>query len=207
MIGYRRRGCHIGGVVGPQLAAPRLAVPIHNQPDDRLSAVGPIVFRAVAAAERRAALLLEGQGGGVYENDTEFSRGARTGLPRRDPCGSAAPVLGSRSDWLAARRGRPRRGRDDAPAAPSVPSGDHSDVAEIGDDALLDAAALAHVLDHIDADLAAEAPVADKHVFRLSESGDVGGFGSDPNRILRGQRTPLTALTPIARHCPRNTGY
>ena len=39
--------------------------------------------------------------------------------------------------------------------------------AEIGDDALFGAAALAHVLDQIDVGVAADALVANKHAFRI----------------------------------------
>ena len=60
------------GVAGPQLAAQRPAVLIHDQPDDHLMEIRAVVFRMAATTKRLAAPSLEGQAGGVDEDDAEF---------------------------------------------------------------------------------------------------------------------------------------
>src|SRR6476659_5357181 len=61
-----------GGVAGPQLAAQRPAVLIHDQPDDHLMEIRAVVFRMAATTKLLAAPSLEGQAGGVHEDDAEF---------------------------------------------------------------------------------------------------------------------------------------
>src|SRR5215467_6534820 len=68
----RQQGGDIGGVAGPQLAAQRPAVLIHDQPDDHLMEIRAVVFRMAATTKLRAAPSLEGQAGGVHEDDAEF---------------------------------------------------------------------------------------------------------------------------------------
>src|SRR5207302_9262494 len=68
----RQQGGDIGGVAGPQLAAQRPAVLIHDQPDDHLMEIRAIVFRMAATTKLLAAPSLEGQAGGVHEDDAEF---------------------------------------------------------------------------------------------------------------------------------------
>jgi hypothetical protein len=50
----------------------RPAVLIHDQPDDHLMEIRAVVFRMAATTKRLAALSLEGQAGGVDEDDAEF---------------------------------------------------------------------------------------------------------------------------------------
>ena len=68
----RQQGGDIGGVAGPQLAAQRPAVLIHDQPDDHLMEIRAVVFRMAATTKLLAAPSLEGQAGGVHEDDAEF---------------------------------------------------------------------------------------------------------------------------------------
>ena len=68
----RQQGGDIGGVAGPQLAAQRSAVLIHDQPDDHLMEIRAVVFRMAATTKRLAAPSLEGQAGGVHEDHAEF---------------------------------------------------------------------------------------------------------------------------------------
>src|SRR5271169_2720931 len=42
-VDHRQQGGHLGGVAGPQLGAQRPAVLIHDQPDDHLIEIGPVV--------------------------------------------------------------------------------------------------------------------------------------------------------------------
>src|SRR5262245_21591343 len=51
----RQQGGDIGGVAGPQLAAQRPAVLIHDQPDDHLMEIRAVVFRMAATTKLRAA--------------------------------------------------------------------------------------------------------------------------------------------------------
>src|ERR1700716_1697626 len=60
----RQQGGDIGGVAGPQLAAQRPAVLIHDQPDDDLMEIRAVVFRMAATTKLLAAPSLEGQAGG-----------------------------------------------------------------------------------------------------------------------------------------------
>ena len=97
LVDDRQKGGDIGGVAGPQLAAQRPAVLIHDQPDDHLVEIRAVVLRVAAPAKLGAALSLEGQAGGVHEDHAEFARTGRAGgrnrlpLPR-GPCGSVASV-------------------------------------------------------------------------------------------------------------------
>src|SRR5215472_17307764 len=50
----------------------RPAVLIHDQPDDHLMEIRAVVFRMAATTKLRAAPSLEGQAGGVHEDDAEF---------------------------------------------------------------------------------------------------------------------------------------
>src|SRR5205823_1002494 len=68
----RQQGGDIGGVAGPQLAAQRPAVLIHDQPDDHLMEIRAVIFRMAATTKLLAAPSLEGQAGGVHEDDAEF---------------------------------------------------------------------------------------------------------------------------------------
>jgi hypothetical protein len=68
----REEGGDIGGITGPQLAAQRPAVLIHDQPDDHLVEIRAVVLRVTAPAKLGAALSLEGQAGGVHEDHAEF---------------------------------------------------------------------------------------------------------------------------------------
>src|SRR5271157_2899191 len=52
----RHKGGHVGGIAGPQLAAQRPAVLIHDQPDDHLMEIRAVVFRVAATTKLLAAL-------------------------------------------------------------------------------------------------------------------------------------------------------
>src|ERR1700730_6366947 len=56
----RQQGGDIGGVAGPQLAAQRPTVLIHDQPDDHLMEIRAVVFRMAATTKLLAAPSLEG---------------------------------------------------------------------------------------------------------------------------------------------------
>jgi hypothetical protein len=71
-VDHRQEGGDIGGITGPQLAAQRPAVLIHDQPDDHLVEIRAVVLRVAAPAKLGAALSLEGQAGGVHEDHAEF---------------------------------------------------------------------------------------------------------------------------------------
>jgi hypothetical protein len=68
----RQQGGHVGGLAGPQLAAQRPAVLIHDQPDDHLMEIRAVVFRVAATTKLLAALAFEGQAGGIHKDDAEF---------------------------------------------------------------------------------------------------------------------------------------
>ncbi len=73
-IDDRQERGHVGGIAGPQLGAQRPAVLIHDQPDNHLMEIRAVVFRVARTAELRAALALEGQAGGVHEDDAELGK-------------------------------------------------------------------------------------------------------------------------------------
>src|SRR6202047_4637991 len=121
----RQQGGDIGGVAGPQLAAQRPAVLIHDQPDDHLMEIRAVVFRMAATTKLLAAPSLEGQAGGVDEDDAEF--GEQVAPTGKQPlfhevlAAARRPLAGS--GLIRARRpgARPWRGRDDAAEAPQCP--------------------------------------------------------------------------------------
>src|ERR1700732_1378963 len=132
----RQQGGDIGGGGGPQLAAQRLAVLIHDQPDDHLMEIRAVVFRMAATTKLLAAPSLEGQAGGVHEDDAEFGEQVAPtakqplfhevlAAARRQLAGSgliAAPPPGCRRlGGGAPRRPKPWRGRDDAAEEPQCP--------------------------------------------------------------------------------------
>src|SRR5271168_3191598 len=78
-VDHRQQGGHVGGVAGPQLGAQRPAVLIHDQPDDHLIEIGPVVLRVAATTKLLAALSLKGQAGkgqagGVHKDDAELGK-------------------------------------------------------------------------------------------------------------------------------------
>src|SRR5271169_2930067 len=73
-VDHRQQGGHVGGVAGPQLGAQRPAVLIHDQPDDHLIEIGPVVLRVAATTKLLAALSLKGQAGGVHKDDADLGK-------------------------------------------------------------------------------------------------------------------------------------
>src|SRR5271169_4326049 len=73
-VDHRQQGGHVGGVAGPQLGAQRPAVLIHDQPDDHLIEIGPVVLRVAATTKLLAALSLKGQAAGVHKDDAELGK-------------------------------------------------------------------------------------------------------------------------------------
>src|SRR5258706_438342 len=160
----RQQGSDIAGVAGPQLAAQRPAVLIHDQPDDHLMEIRAVVFRMAATTKLLAAPSLEGQAGGVHEDDAEFGEQvAPTGkqplfhevlaAARRQlaGCGLIGERLAEPSHWPVEMTAR-----NDPFLAP-----------EIGDDALLGATLLAYVLDQVDVGVGANALVASEHTLSI----------------------------------------
>src|SRR5947208_1884607 len=143
----RQQGGDIGGVAGPQLAAQRPAVLIHDQPDDHLMEIRAVIFRMAATTKLLAAPSLEEQAGGVHEDDAEFGEQVA-------PTGKQ-PLF---HEVLAAARRQP---------VEITARHDHFLAPEIGDDALLGATLLAYVLDQVDVGVGANALVASEHTISI----------------------------------------
>src|SRR5712671_4467317 len=56
------------------LIIPRSAVLIHDQPDDHLIEIGPVVLRVAATTKLLAALSPKGQAGVVHKDDAELGK-------------------------------------------------------------------------------------------------------------------------------------
>src|SRR3954452_3421731 len=72
-VDHRQQHADIGGVAGPHLRADRSALGVHDEAEDHLHQVRPVVLGVAALAERLPALAGEAEGGGVHEDDGEFA--------------------------------------------------------------------------------------------------------------------------------------
>ena len=73
-VDNRQQRGHVSGIAGPQLGAQRPSVLVHDQPNNHLMEIRAVVFRVAAPAELLAALALEGQAGGIHEDDAELGK-------------------------------------------------------------------------------------------------------------------------------------
>ena len=73
-VDHRDERGDVGGVARPHLRTYRSAVLVHDDADDHLLLMRPVILRMAALAERLPALPFEIQGGRVHEHDGEIAQ-------------------------------------------------------------------------------------------------------------------------------------